>query len=154
METGDKERGEGLMERLSDGLGKADWRVLCVTVSPCVIALKKSRRMKKNRFHIQKSGRPLLLKLAYSDRFRYFYALGVMFVTQSDTLRKSCTKYQAPRTIFYFLPCNPHSLLSGNSHHQRPARISSPGSMARVQGWQPILGKPCSCNLLKGMFFL
>ena len=36
--------------------------------------------------------------------------------------------------------CNPHSLCSGCSHHQRPARRSSPGSIARVHGAQPILG--------------
>ena len=36
--------------------------------------------------------------------------------------------------------CSPHSLDSGDSHHQRPARTSSPGAMARVQGAQPMLG--------------
>ncbi len=36
--------------------------------------------------------------------------------------------------------CRPHSLDSGDSHHQRPARTSSPGAMARVQGAQPMLG--------------
>ena len=35
--------------------------------------------------------------------------------------------------------CSPHSLCSGFSHHQRPARTSSPGSIARVQGAQPML---------------
>ncbi len=36
--------------------------------------------------------------------------------------------------------CSPHSLCSGSSHHQRPARMSSPGSIARVHGAQPMLG--------------
>jgi hypothetical protein len=35
--------------------------------------------------------------------------------------------------------CSPHSLCSGFSHHQRPARTSSPGSTARVHGAQPML---------------
>ena len=34
----------------------------------------------------------------------------------------------------------PHSLFSGSSHHQRPARGCSPGLTARVQGAQPIDG--------------
>ena len=33
--------------------------------------------------------------------------------------------------------CNPHSILAKPLH--RPARSSSPGSTARVQGWQPML---------------
>ncbi len=36
--------------------------------------------------------------------------------------------------------CRPHSRCSGCSHHQRPARGSSPGSTARVQGAQPMDG--------------
>ena len=36
--------------------------------------------------------------------------------------------------------CSPHSLSSALSHHQRPARISSPGRTARVHGAQPMLG--------------
>jgi len=35
---------------------------------------------------------------------------------------------------------SPHSLCSGRSHHQRPARMSSPGWTGRVQGAQPMLG--------------
>lgn len=43
----------------------------------------------------------------------------------------------------------PHSLASGSdSHHQRPERSSSPGWTARVQGAQPIEGKPLSCRML------
>ena len=38
------------------------------------------------------------------------------------------------------LVCRPHSRLLLCSHHQRPARMSSPGRMARVQGSQPIEG--------------
>ena len=34
----------------------------------------------------------------------------------------------------------PHSLCSAASHHHRPARTSSPGATARVQGAQPMLG--------------
>jgi hypothetical protein len=37
------------------------------------------------------------------------------------------------------LSCSPHSLVSEFSHHQRPARGSSPGFTARVQGAQPML---------------
>ena len=36
--------------------------------------------------------------------------------------------------------CRPHSLAVPRSHHQRPARGSSPGRTARVQGSQPIDG--------------
>ena len=36
--------------------------------------------------------------------------------------------------------CRPHSRCSGCSHHQRPPRMSSPGSTARVHGAQPMLG--------------
>ena len=42
-------------------------------------------------------------------------------------------------TILPSLTCRPHSLCSGFSHHQRPARMSSPGFTARVQGAQPML---------------
>src|SRR3546814_8853946 len=40
--------------------------------------------------------------------------------------------------------CRPHSLASFCSHHQRPARSSSPARTARVQGSQPIDGYPRS----------
>src|SRR3989337_941211 len=55
----------------------------------------------------------------------------------------------------YFLwsICKPHSLSESCSHHQRPARRSSPGFMALVQGSQPMLGYPLSCNLLYGTSF-
>ncbi|CFP64473.1 Uncharacterised protein [Bordetella pertussis] len=36
--------------------------------------------------------------------------------------------------------CRPHSFESDDSHHQRPARTSSPGRTARVQGSQPMDG--------------
>ena len=36
--------------------------------------------------------------------------------------------------------CMPHSLGAFVSHHQRPARSSSPSPIARVQGAQPMLG--------------
>jgi hypothetical protein len=35
---------------------------------------------------------------------------------------------------------SPHSLADSFSHHQRPARMSSPTATARVQGAQPMLG--------------
>jgi len=44
--------------------------------------------------------------------------------------------------------CRPHSLALSCSHHQRPARKSSPTLMARVQGAQPMLGKNWSCRAL------
>jgi len=44
--------------------------------------------------------------------------------------------------------CRPHSLALSCSHHQRPARKSSPTLMARVQGAQPMLGKNWSCKAL------
>ena len=48
--------------------------------------------------------------------------------------------------------CRPHSFAgdwpSLASHHQRPARKSSPRLIARVQGAQPMLGKKSSCNAL------
>ncbi len=49
------------------------------------------------------------------------------------------------------LQCKPHSLPKSLSHHQRPARMSSPGPIARVQGSQPIDGKPFACSGFKGM---
>ncbi|OQC14426.1 MAG: hypothetical protein BWX79_00880 [Alphaproteobacteria bacterium ADurb.Bin100] len=49
----------------------------------------------------------------------------------------------APSLVF---TCNPHSLAASSSHHQRPARKSSPRLMARVQGAQPMLGKNWSCS--------
>ena len=42
--------------------------------------------------------------------------------------------------------CRPHSLSDSSSHHQRPARKSSPTAMARVQGAQPMLGMNWSCS--------
>ena len=47
-----------------------------------------------------------------------------------------------PPLIFGYQPlrCRPHSFDSGDSHHHLPARMSSPGEMARVQGAQPMLG--------------
>lgn len=35
--------------------------------------------------------------------------------------------------------CSPHSFFPSCSHHQRPARISSPGLVGRVQQAQPML---------------
>src|SRR5690606_11890563 len=46
----------------------------------------------------------------------------------------------------YCVTCRPHSFLLWSSHHHLPARKSSPSRIARVQGWQPILGKPLSCK--------
>ena len=43
--------------------------------------------------------------------------------------------------------CSPHSF-TPCSHHQRPARASSPRLTARVQGAQPMLGKNWSCKAL------
>src|SRR3989338_4673238 len=58
------------------------------------------------------------------------------------------------RCYLYFL-CKPHSFCSGCSHHQRPARMSSPGLMARVQGAQLMLTKPLACKgLTSTLFFL
>src|SRR5260221_1344836 len=48
------------------------------------------------------------------------------------------------------LSCNPHSLLE-LSHHQRPARTSSPGRIARVHGAQPMLGNPFLCSVFTGI---
>ena len=41
--------------------------------------------------------------------------------------------------------CKPHSLVD-SSHHQRPARKSSPTAIGRVQGAQPMLGMNWSCS--------
>src|SRR5690606_15220438 len=51
-----------------------------------------------------------------------------------------------PFSIYFVVTCKPHSFLLLSSHHQRPALKSSPGWMARVHAWQPLLGKPLSCN--------
>lgn len=54
-----------------------------------------------------------------------------------------------PYRVAFSTICRPHSLASGSSsHHQRPARRSSPGSTARVQGRQPMLGYPLSWSSL------
>jgi hypothetical protein len=45
-----------------------------------------------------------------------------------------------PRVGAAAATCRPHSLAASSSHHQRPARKSSPRLMARVQGAQPMLG--------------
>src|SRR5216117_829201 len=50
-------------------------------------------------------------------------------------------------TVLCSPTCRPHSW-DLDSHHHRPARLSSPGSTARVQGAQPILGYPRSCSAL------
>src|SRR5665648_1060292 len=49
------------------------------------------------------------------------------------------------------LTCNPHSFFSSFSHHQRPARGSSPGWTARVHGAQPMETKPRACSGFTGM---
>ena len=41
--------------------------------------------------------------------------------------------------FFSSFQCSPHSFFSSFSHHQRPARISSPSFIGRVIGWSPIL---------------
>ncbi len=46
----------------------------------------------------------------------------------------------APATTGIVEMCSPHSFVSRDSHHQRPARLSSPGRIARVHGSQPMLG--------------
>ena len=53
--------------------------------------------------------------------------------------------------IYYFcaLPaCKPHSFIVDSSHHQRPSRSCWFGNTGLVQGSQPMLTKPRSCNLL------
>ena len=45
-----------------------------------------------------------------------------------------------------FVACKPHSFAASSSHHQRPARKSSPTAMARVHGAQPMLGMKASCS--------
>ncbi len=42
--------------------------------------------------------------------------------------------------------CRPHSRRVSSSHHQRPARKSSPTAMGRVHGAQPMLGMNASCS--------
>src|SRR5215813_7085927 len=58
-------------------------------------------------------------------------------------------------TVFHCcgFTCNPHSFAPVSSHHQRPARNSCPGSIARVQGAQPMLGYPRSWSALYGTLF-
>ena len=52
----------------------------------------------------------------------------------------------APEVRGGFCVCSPHSLAASFSHHQRPARKSSPTATARVHGAQPMLGKNWSCS--------
>ncbi|MNV82141.1 hypothetical protein D3C71_1758560 [compost metagenome] len=49
-------------------------------------------------------------------------------------------KYRERAGLQAALTCRPHSLAVSSSHHQRPARKSSPRLMARVQGAQPTEG--------------
>src|SRR5207302_4927766 len=49
--------------------------------------------------------------------------------------------------------CMPHSLGAFVSHHQRPARSSSPSPIARVQGAQPIEVKPFAYSPCTGTSF-
>ncbi len=54
------------------------------------------------------------------------------YIRQNDVpykLQADLTRTSLPSTT-----CSPHSFDSGFSHHHLPARISSPGSIARVQG--------------------
>ena len=60
-----------------------------------------------------------------------------------QTVPARCTRPSSPI-------CKPHSLWLSCSHHQRPARSSSPSVIARVHGAQPIETKPCSCSGLIG----
>jgi hypothetical protein len=41
--------------------------------------------------------------------------------------------------FLYAFECNPHSFAPSFSHHHLPARKSSPGFIALVQGSQPML---------------
>ena len=49
--------------------------------------------------------------------------------------------------------CSPHSRVSGFSHHQRPARGSSPTVIGRVHGAQPMLGNDSSCITFNGEIY-
>ena len=53
---------------------------------------------------------------------------------------------QAATGSAVLVACRPHSLAASSSHHQRPARKSSPTAIARVQGAQPMLGMNWSCS--------
>ncbi len=56
----------------------------------------------------------------------------------ASTSRSSTSTVRSARPSA--LKCSPHSLTaSGDSHHQRPARSSSPASVGRVHGSQPML---------------
>ena len=48
--------------------------------------------------------------------------------------------FSSATAIGIVVMCKPHSFESRDSHHQRPARLSSPGRIARVHGSQPMLG--------------
>src|SRR5580700_2994345 len=58
---------------------------------------------------------------------------------ESEALVTDAVDQDARRTFPSAAKWMPHSFLASCSHHQRPARSSSPGSTARVQGAQPML---------------
>ena len=73
--------------------------------------------------------------LAHQTMVYFIVSIHVWIPTRMPTAAGQTGRGSGPD-----LTCSPHSLVSGLSHHQRPARTSSPTLMARVQGAQPIDG--------------
>ena len=71
---------------------------------------------------------------------RRFQSVAYRGFEEGDITHDTASSVSTRTTTSSGRRCNPHSLCSGCSHHQRPARRSSPGSIARVHGAQPILG--------------
>lgn len=68
----------------------------------------------------------------------FFQGVQVLVARGLEPMRLGASVHAgAPSVVF---TCRPHSLRLLVSHHQRPARKSSPRLMARVQGAQPTLG--------------
>ena len=70
--------------------------------------------------------RPLLDKRRFGSNPSVIHTLHYFWRSRSHAVRR----------------CKPHSLVSGSSHHHRPARWSSQALIARVQGAQPYLESP------------
>src|SRR6516225_10312634 len=82
---------------------------------------------------------PLLAQSGHRDTLNQCPLLGVKR-TWTEGLGYPCPE------------CNPHSFFASSSHHQRPARSSSPGAIGRVQGAHPMEAKPLACRGLTGIF--
>ena len=86
--------------------------------------------------------------LAQDEDGFFLQPVQVLLVQRGQQVFDAQRGVHAAVSSFDFSACRPHSLALVSSHHQRPARKSSPTAMARVHGAQPTLGKNWSCSSL------